>query len=60
MAIHADLTPSEAADPLAIRELFDAYAHCADRRDAARPTPPSVGSHGVVRLDVGVCGGARR
>ena len=24
----------EAADRLAIRELFDAYAHCADRRDA--------------------------
>ena len=34
MAIHADLTHSEAADRLAIRELFDAYAHCADRRDA--------------------------
>ena len=26
--------PQEAADRLAIRELFDAYAHCADRRDA--------------------------
>jgi hypothetical protein len=26
--------PAEAADRLAIRELFDAYAHCADRRDA--------------------------
>ena len=26
---------AEAADRLAIRELFDAYAHCADRRDAA-------------------------
>jgi SnoaL-like protein len=25
---------SEAADRLALRELFDAYAHCADRRDA--------------------------
>ena len=35
MAVHADLTPSEAADRLAIRELFDAYAHCADHRDAA-------------------------
>src|SRR6476469_6386680 len=34
MAFHAELTPSEAADRLAIRELFDAYAHCADRRDA--------------------------
>ena len=28
------VTPQEAADRLAIRELFDAYAHCADRRDA--------------------------
>jgi SnoaL-like domain len=28
------LSPEEAADRLAIRELFDAYAHCADRRDA--------------------------
>ena len=34
MAIHTELTPTEAADRLAIRELFDAYAHCADRRDA--------------------------
>ncbi|HEY2834679.1 MAG TPA: nuclear transport factor 2 family protein [Sporichthyaceae bacterium] len=25
---------TEATDRLAIRELFDAYAHCADRRDA--------------------------
>jgi len=30
MTAHAELTPSEAADRLAIRELFDAYAHCAD------------------------------
>jgi hypothetical protein len=28
------LTPTEAADRLAIRALFDAYACCADRRDA--------------------------
>ena len=34
MTAHAEVTPSEAADRLAIRELFDAYAHCADRRDA--------------------------
>ncbi len=34
MAIHRELTAAEAADRLAIRELFDAYAHCADRRDA--------------------------
>lgn len=29
-----DLTSREIADRLAIRELVDAYAHCADRRDA--------------------------
>ena len=34
MAAHTEISPSEAADRLAIRELFDAYAHCADRRDA--------------------------
>src|SRR6202045_3091185 len=34
MAARATLTESEAADRLAIRELLDAYAHCADRRDA--------------------------
>ncbi len=34
MAVHTELTPTEAANRLAIRELFDAYAHCADRRDA--------------------------
>ena len=34
MAMHTELTPIEAADRLALRELFDAYAHCADRRDA--------------------------
>jgi len=34
MAVHTEISPAEAADRLAIRELFDAYAHCADRRDA--------------------------
>jgi ketosteroid isomerase-like protein len=34
MAIHATISPQEAADRLAIRELVDAYARCADRRDA--------------------------
>jgi hypothetical protein len=34
MASHTPLSPEEAADRLAIRELFDAYAHCADTRDA--------------------------
>lgn len=35
MAVHTTIAPQEAADRLAIRELVDAYAHCADRRDAA-------------------------
>jgi hypothetical protein len=34
MAVRTEIDPAEAADRLAIRELFDAYAHCADRRDA--------------------------
>ena len=34
MSKHATISPSEAADRLAIRELVGAYAHCADRRDA--------------------------
>ena len=35
MSKHVDIRPNEAADRLAIRELVEAYAHCADRRDAA-------------------------
>jgi ketosteroid isomerase-like protein len=31
---HVTVSPDEAADRLAIRELVEAYAHCADRRDA--------------------------
>ena len=34
MTAHTALTSEQAADRLAIRELVDAYAHCADRRDA--------------------------
>ena len=34
MSKHVTISPSEAADRLAIRELVEAYAHCADRRDA--------------------------
>lgn len=34
MGNHVAISPSEAADRLAIRELVEAYAHCADRRDA--------------------------
>ena len=34
MSKHVTISASEAADRLAIRELVETYAHCADRRDA--------------------------
>jgi hypothetical protein len=34
MSKHVAISPEEVADRLAIRELVEAYAHCADRRDA--------------------------
>jgi hypothetical protein len=34
MSKHVTLSAAEGADRLAIRELIEAYAHCADRRDA--------------------------
>ena len=34
MAVHTTVSSEEAADRLALRELFDAYARCADTRDA--------------------------
>ena len=34
MRQHITISPGEAADRLTIRELVEAYAHCADRRDA--------------------------
>ena len=34
MSKHVEISPKEAADRLAIRELVEAYAHCADCRDA--------------------------
>ena len=34
MSQHVTVSLNEAADRLAIRELVEAYAHCADRRDA--------------------------
>jgi hypothetical protein len=34
MSKHAAISPAEAGDRLAIREQVEAYAHCADRRDA--------------------------
>jgi hypothetical protein len=34
MSKHITVSPNEAADSLAIREVVEAYAYCADRRDA--------------------------
>jgi hypothetical protein len=34
MGTHSSISGSEVIDRLEIRELVDAYAHCADRRDA--------------------------
>ena len=34
MSKHVTISPTEAADRLAIRELVEAYSHCADRRNA--------------------------
>ena len=34
MSQHLTISPGEVADRLAIRELVETYAHCADRRDA--------------------------
>ena len=52
MSKHVSISPQEAADRLAIRTLVEAYAHCADRRDAkgqmALFTPDT---HFVVYMD---------
>jgi hypothetical protein len=49
---HVTIPPSEAADRLAIRELVEAYAHCADRRDAkGQMSLFSADTHFVVYMD---------
>ncbi len=50
--IQTEVSPSEQADRLAIRELIDAYAHCADRRDADGQTALfTEDTHFVVYMD---------
>jgi ketosteroid isomerase-like protein len=52
VSIRPPVTGTEAADRLAIRELVDAYAHCADRRDAqAQMALFTEDTHFVVYLD---------
>src|ERR1700758_4231267 len=52
MTTIAEITPTEQADRLAIRELVDAYAHCADRRDAdGQKSLFTEDTHFVVYMD---------
>jgi SnoaL-like domain len=50
--IHTEITPAEQAHRLAIRELIDAYARCADRRDAeGQKSLFTEDTHFVVYMD---------
>jgi ketosteroid isomerase-like protein len=52
MSKHLAITPTQAADRLAIRELVEAYAHCADRRDAkGQMSLFTADTHFVVFMD---------
>jgi hypothetical protein len=52
MSKHITISPGEAADRLAIRELVDGYAHCADRRDAeGQMALFTVNTHFVVYMN---------
>jgi len=52
MSKHVSISPEEAADRLAIRELVEAYAHCADRRDAKGQLALfTADTHFVVHMD---------
>ena len=52
MSKHVAISPEEAADRLAIRELVEAYAHCADRRDAkGQMSLFTTDTHFVVYMD---------
>jgi ketosteroid isomerase-like protein len=52
MTDHTSISAEEAADRLAIRELVDAYAHCADRRDAGgQKSLFTEDTHFVVYMD---------
>jgi hypothetical protein len=52
MSKHVSISPNEAADRLAIRELVEAYAHFADRRDAkGQMTLFTPNTHFVVFMD---------
>jgi hypothetical protein len=50
--IHTEIRATEVADRVAIRELVDAYAHCADRREAeGQKSLFTEATHFVVYMD---------
>jgi ketosteroid isomerase-like protein len=52
MSQQRTISPGEVADRLAIRELIEAYAHCADRRDAqGQMSLFTPDTHFVVHMD---------
>jgi ketosteroid isomerase-like protein len=52
MSKRVAISPEEAADRLAVRELIEAYAHCADRRDAkGQMALFTADTHFVVYMD---------
>src|SRR6202051_3956020 len=52
MSKQVAISPEEAAHRLAIRELLEAYAHCADRRDAkGQMAPFTLDTHFVVYMN---------
>ena len=52
MSKRVSISATEAADRLAIRELIEAYAHCADRRDAkGQMALFTAHTHFVVHMD---------
>jgi len=52
MSKHVNISPEEAADRLAIRELVETYAHYADRRDAkGQMSLFTTNAHFVVYMD---------
>jgi hypothetical protein len=52
MTTTTEITPTEQADRLAIRQLVDGYTHCADRRDAeGQKSLFTEDTHFVVYMD---------
>jgi SnoaL-like domain len=54
MSLHQTISSGEAANRLAIRELIEAYAHCADRRAAnGQMSLFTADTHFVVYMSAG-------